>query len=246
MDFYAASSWQPDTRKAKKLSTSANITSIPPNFIKDQSESLTKTLRDAFSEIAQLKAACANEAAKNAKMKSELRESQSSISPTASVKILEDRCKTLSAWAEQHRLANVKHEHANKKLESALEKADSAYTKLRAHNASLVEQLNSTCQIQAELAHVKQENLKLQSDWLKANHKHSTLLASATVNPELLKKACKVITSATEILTMASSSPAEPHVIKSYMSEVGVALKDLGMELKEHEDEARGWEMRGK
>jgi len=164
MDFYAASSWQPDLHhnKAKKLSSSAPT----PSFILDQSESLTKTLRDAFSEIAQLKAACASEAAKNAKMKSELRETLNKTQPVSvsvsSVKTLEDRCKSLSAWAEQHRLANVKHEHANKKLESALENADSAYTKLKAHNSSLVEQLNSTCQVQAELAHVKQENLRLQ------------------------------------------------------------------------------------
>jgi chromosome segregation ATPase len=251
MDFYAASSWQPDSRgnKAKKLSSSAPT---HPSFILDQSESLTKALRDAFSEIAQLKAACASEAAKNAKMKSELRETLNKTQPVSvsvsSVKTLEDRCKSLSAWAEQHRLANVKHEQTIKKheemargLEMALKNVDSAYTKLKAHNSSLVEQLNSTCQVQAELAHVKQENLRLQSDCLKANHRHSTLLASAPVNPELLKKACKVLTSATEILTMASSSPAEPHVIKSYMSEVGVALKDLGTELKEHEDEARGW-----
>jgi len=140
-------------------------------------------------------------------------------------------------------LKNADMEYTKLKKESslALTNVDSAYTKLKAHNASLTELLNSMPQSHSEMASIKQENLRLQSDFLKANHRHSTLLASAPVNPDLLKKACKVLTSATEILTMASNSPAEPHVIKSYMSEVGVALKDIGMELKEHEEEAREW-----
>jgi myosin heavy subunit len=251
MDFYAASSWQPDAKPLKSciIQSPAFPKQNPlesPAFMSEQSESLTKALKEAFSEIVQLKS--------------------SAKQTEPNLKILQDRCKTLSTWAEQYRIANVKHEqtikgHSEtvKGLEKALMNVDSAYTKLKAHNANLLSELSSSepnstevVSLKTELSRLKQENaslksaqhseiLKLQSEVLKANHNTSSFLASAPVNPELMKKACNVLSSATGILSLAAKSQAEPHLIKSYLADVGVALSDLGVELKEHEHEARGW-----
>jgi len=227
MDFYAASSWQPDAKPLKScmIKSPAFPRQNPlesPAFMSEQSETLTKALKEAFSEIVQLKS--------NAKQ------------TEPNLKVLQDRCKTLSTWAEQYRIANVKHEqtisgHAEtvKGLEKALMNVDSAYTKLKAHNANLLSELSSIKSTQHS------EILKLQSDVLKSNHNTSSFLASAPVNPDLMKKACNILSSATGILSLAAKSQAEPHLIKSYLADVGVALSDLGVELKEHEHEARGW-----
>lgn len=128
---YSAISWQPPAENAvEKLKSKA---------AQDQVDSLTEDLRKAFSSMKVLEKklkksesererldneskllaeVCQKYEADLAKTKADLDQHQSDVA--SKTKVLEDRCKSLSALAEQHRLASSKKDSKIKEHEGTI------------------------------------------------------------------------------------------------------------------------------
>lgn len=200
---YSAITWQPPPGKAK----------IDSRVDEKEVENLTNALKDAFSKMksleSKLKAAdqknrkldeesrlfaevCEKNEAQLAKAKADLADHMNETS--SKTKILEDRCKSLSAFAEQHRIASEKRMAKVKQHEETISK----------HEGTISE--------------------------LHKSHKEAAALSS-----HIKTKACTVLKTSSEVLSLAAKSAGEakPEQMKAWLSEVCSVIDSLAREISD-------------
>ena len=295
MDAYTASSWRPPTRpavassilkpkkKQLKLAEAAKSVTLQtisenrplrtptPNIRQDDSAQLRR-------EISALQQQCATlEAQRNDALEA-LDQVFSAPQPPASQylaqiselkaqkKILEERCKTFSAWAEQQRLECSKHaadcqQHKQtcEQLNEALSEFYAKHSKLYAQHTELEAQLAT---LKASTANAPSGDLSTQGEAVSAEARGRTLEAenraiaaektvqtllgvralvqSAPVALDLSTKTRSILESAIDVLNLANV-PAIPGSVQACLTQVCSALANLGDEAAGHSITATSW-----
>ena len=184
----------------------------------------------------------------------------------AQKKILEERCKTFSAWAEQQRLECSKHaadcqQHKQTcaQLHEALSEFYAKHSTLYAQHTELEAQLASlkastanppsvelSTQIEAVRAEARDRTLEAQNRAIAAEKTVQTLLGvralvqSAPVALDLSTKTRSILESAIDVLNLANI-PAIPGSIQACLTQVCSALANLGDEAAGHSITATSW-----
>jgi chromosome segregation ATPase len=231
--FYTAVTWQPTSKTTNRYGTNLSEKIEAKPVSNEEVESLTNALKQAFSEIKLLKSrleateweskmfaqSCEKymeEAEKiNLKHKMDLM-SHHQESETKN-KTLEERCKSLSAWAEQHRLSSEKHHRAVKQHEENIKKLEDTIKKRDVTIQSHKDQINQ-----------HKENIKSMEE---SQKKHE-------FSKQLKDKACSVLKTSSEILGLAAdkTSEAKPEQLTMWLSEVCCAINGLERDIRESSD----------
>ena len=200
---YTAITWQPPPGRAN----------IESHVDQKEVDNLTNALKDAFSKMKilklKLKAAddkqvefleesrlfaevCEKYETQLSKAKADLADHANETS--SKTKILEDRCKSLSAFAEQHRIASEK-----------------------------------------RLAKVKQHEETISKHEEKISELHKSHKEAAALNSHIKTKACTVLKTSSEVLTLAAKSAGEakPEQMKAWLSEVCSVIDSLAREISD-------------
>lgn len=184
----------------------------------------------------------------------------------AQKKILEERCKTFSAWAEQQRLECSKHaadcqQHKQtcEQLNEALSEFYAKHSKLYAQHTDLEAQLTAlktstttptsvdlSTQIEAIRSEAREKTLEAQNRAISAEKTVQTLLGvkaliqSAPVALDLSTKTRSILESAIDVLNLANL-PTIPGSVQTCLTQVCSALANLGDEAAGHSITAKGW-----
>ena len=171
----------------------------------------------------------------------------------AQKRILEERCKTFSAWAEQKRLESSKyatecqrHKETCEQLNEALTDFYTKHKHLHAQHQELSDKLQS---LEASMAQPTPDSTDLKAALTRATNAEKTvqtllgvraLVQSAPVALELSSKTRNILQSSIEVLSLANMHSA-PDAIQSCLTQVCSALATLGDEAAGHSVVARGW-----
>lgn len=179
-------------------------------------------------------------------------------------RVLEERCKTFSAWAEQQRLECSKHAAESERhketcnsLSESLTEFYAKHSKLYAQHKDLEWQLTSLkagmstqvptkVDMSSELKTAQAKTLEAQTRLINAEKTVQTLLGvrtligNAPVDLELSNKTRNILKSVIEILNLANQ-PTAPTTIQACLTQVCSALADLGDEAAAHSTVASGW-----
>ena len=175
----------------------------------------------------------------------------------AQKRILKERCKTFSAWAEQKRLESSKyatecqrHKDTCEQLNEALTEFYTKHQQLNAQHQDLSGKLQA---LQESMAQPSPSTVSLTAD-LKAAQARAinsektvqtllgvrALIQSAPVALELSVKTKSIIQSSIDVLSLAND-PSAPKAIQSCLTQVCSALANLGDEAAGHSIVAKGW-----
>jgi predicted nucleic acid-binding Zn-ribbon protein len=164
-------------------------------------------------------------------------------------RVLEERCKTFSAWAEQQRLESNKHKETSTQLSETLSDFYITHSKLYAQHQELEARMDALIDSQGPSGASESTSKELRAVQTRAVDAEKTvqsllgvrsLVKSAPVALELTTKTRSILQSVIEILNLAND-PSAPNTIQACMTQVCSALADLGDEAAGHTVVANGW-----